>query len=259
MSGPDFPHYHRIFLQLRERILRGEYVAGDKVPGEEELAALYGVSRITTKRALNELEDAGFVARERGRGTIVKKLGPDSPSLDGSLESLEASNRMIGRSEVRVLEFAVVAPPPAAAKALRTKRGEDVQLIRRLRFAEGQAFCLVTTYLPSFIGRTMNADDLAKHMLIELIERAGVVVERAEQSVTATLADAETASLLGIANGAPLLHVSRTVFAADDVAVEHFTALFRPDLYHISMRLSAKVGRGVADESTDESAFQITA
>lgn len=258
MAPASFPHYHRIFLQLRERILRGDYLPGEKVPGEAELAALFGVSRITTKRALNELEDAGFVLREQGRGTIVAKLGPGSPSLDGTLESLEASNRMIGRSDVRLLDFSMVTPPPAVARALGVDHGEDVHRITRLRLVDGQPFCHVTAYVPPFIGETMSAEDLTAHMLVELIERAGVVVERAEQSVSATLADAETAALLGVVDGAPLLRVSRTVFAAGDVAVEHFTALFRPDLYHISMSLSARAGRS-ADEGGDESAFQITA
>lgn len=258
MAPASFPHYHRIFLQLRERIVRGDYLPGERIPGEAELAVMFGVSRITTKRALNELEDAGFVAREQGRGTIVRKLGPHSPSLDGTLKSLEASNRMIGRSDVKLLAFLTVTPPPAVARALGVDHGEDVHRITRLRLFDGQPFCHVTAYVPSFIGDTINAADLSAHMLVDLIERAGVVVARAEQSVSATLADAETAALLGVADGAPLLSVSRTVYAAGDAAVEHFTALFRPDLYHISMSLSARAGRG-ADERGDESAFQITA
>lgn len=65
------PLYHQIFLILKHRILEGELAAGDGVPGEQELAQIHGVSRITAKRALDELAAAGLVVRERGRGTSV--------------------------------------------------------------------------------------------------------------------------------------------------------------------------------------------
>ena len=65
------PLYHQIFLTLKNRIYSGMLGPGDPVPGEQELCGEFGVSRITAKRALNELADAGLVVRERGRGTRV--------------------------------------------------------------------------------------------------------------------------------------------------------------------------------------------
>ena len=77
---PALPRYHQIFLLLREAIRDGVYAADQQVPGEMELAAQYGVSRITTKRALNELERAGLVTRERGRGTRVRRSAVEAVS-----------------------------------------------------------------------------------------------------------------------------------------------------------------------------------
>jgi len=65
------PLYHQIYLLLRERIRRGELRSGTVLPGEQELARAFRVSRITVKRALNELAGERLVTRHRGRGTIV--------------------------------------------------------------------------------------------------------------------------------------------------------------------------------------------
>lgn len=259
MSPASLPQYHRIFLQLRERILEGDFHPGDRLPGEVELAAQFGVSRITTKRALNELERAGFVSREQGRGTLVSASNLESPAFDGTLESLEASNRVIGNSAVRVLDFSLVTPPPAVRRALGTADGALAYRIRRVRAADGTPFCHVTAYVPESIGRTFSPGHLETTMLVDLIERSGAIVERAEQSVSATIADAETAVLLAVDPGAPLLRVTRTAYAAGNRPVEHFTALFRPDRYRISMELSRRPAPHSAAKRAAGSLFQITA
>ena len=65
------PLYHRIYVILRERILNGTYQVGETLPSEAELMDRFGVSRITARRALDELSGEGLVARARGRGTQV--------------------------------------------------------------------------------------------------------------------------------------------------------------------------------------------
>jgi GntR family transcriptional regulator len=254
VSAPDLPRYHRIYLQLRERIIEGNYLPGDRLPGEMELAERYGVSRITSKRALNELERAGLVSRERGRGTLVRGGAIQASSFDGTLESLAAANRAIGETAVRLLDFTGVPPPPAVRAALRTGEDESVWRIVRMRsFADGTPFCHVTAYVPHDIGRTFSPAALETTMLVDLIERTGAVVEHAEQTVGATIASHEMAGLLGIDPAAPLLRLTRTAHAAGHRPVEHIAALFRPDRYSISMRLSRRSG------AAEDEHFHITA
>jgi DNA-binding transcriptional regulator YhcF (GntR family) len=66
------PLYHQIYELLRKKILDGEYARGSCLPGERELGEIFGVSRITTVRALNELAANGLVIRSRGKGTLVQ-------------------------------------------------------------------------------------------------------------------------------------------------------------------------------------------
>ena len=81
------PLYHQIYLILRDKIAGGAYRGGDLLPSEEGTARQFGVSRITAKRALNELADAGYVVRERGRGTRVVDDRP-APPVRANVEGL---------------------------------------------------------------------------------------------------------------------------------------------------------------------------
>jgi len=87
------PLYHQVYLILRNKILTGEYGFGALLPSEQETSETFGVSRITAKRALNDLAGDGLVLRERGRGTKVVFHAPTPPvkaNVEGLLENLLA-------------------------------------------------------------------------------------------------------------------------------------------------------------------------
>lgn len=87
------PLYHQIALIFRQKILNGYYAIDDRLPTEKEITAEYGVSRITAKRALDDLAQEGLVVRERARGTRVSYAGgmqPVKSSVEGVLENLLA-------------------------------------------------------------------------------------------------------------------------------------------------------------------------
>ncbi len=232
------PLYHQIYLVLRNKIVDGELGDGDLLPSEEETARAFGVSRITAKRALNELAEDGLVIRERGRGTRVTRKAPAPPvraSVEGLLENLMAMGL---ETEVELLEFGYCRPGDEVRAALGCGPDEQVQRTVRIRRLEGEPFSYLTTYVPEKIGRTYDRDELASTPLLTLLERGGVVVGRAEQTITATLADATVAPRLGVDLGAPLLRIGRVVFDQQDRPVEHITGLYRPDRYQYRMELS---------------------
>lgn len=242
-SGP-VPLYHQIFLILRNRIYGAELSEGDLVPGEQELAAEFGVSRITAKRALNELADAGLVVRERGRGTRVIKR-PPVPAVTSSIEGWLENISLMGLStEARVLDFDYVPASDEIAQALEVEAGTEVQRAVRVRRLDGEPMSYLVTYVPADIGRQYGRDDLNVTPLLHLLERAGVDVASARQTISATLADAEVAANLSIHAGAPLIEVRRVVRDRSERPVEYIRVLYRPDLYHFEMSM-----RRVREES----------
>jgi GntR family transcriptional regulator len=232
------PLYHQIYVVLRERIMSGVYGFGRVLPGEQEISGTFGVSRITAKRALNELADGGFVKRERGRGTRVIHR-PAVPPVEASVEGLLENLLTMGlETEVDLVDFGYVRADAEVAGALGCAEGAVVQRAVRVRHLDGAPFSHLTTHVPEDIGRSFSRDDLASKPLLALLERSGVVVGRAEQIISATLADAAVSRALGVEFGAPLLSIRRMVFDEAGRAVEFISALYRPDRYQYRMSLS---------------------
>jgi GntR family transcriptional regulator len=233
------PLFHQLFLVLREQIVDGTYPYGSFLPGEQQLAAEYDVARVTAKQALDKLATDGLVKRRRGSGTsVVYRLRPSQPTIEGSVDSLLNDVRPLARQTIRVLSFEYIPAPHYVADALRLSPGDEVQRVSRVRRTAGKPFSLLTTYVLKDIGNTFGRADLAENSLLTLLERAGVKVTSADQRLIATLADARSAELLDVEVGAPLLKIVRTIYDGDKRPVELLHALFRPDLYQYRMLLS---------------------
>ncbi len=231
------PLYHQIYVVLRNRIVSGQIEPGARLPGEQELAETFGVSRITAKRALNELASSGLVIRERGRGTRVVH-SPPRPAVRTALEGwLENISLMGVATDATVLEFDYVPATKEVAEALDLAEGDSVQRAVRVRSLAGESLSYLTTWLPREIGEAFDADDLQRLPLLHLLERAGIKVSAARQTVTATLADPAVAAALAIDAGAPLLEVSRIVSDTAGRPVEYIRVLYRPDRYQFEMDL----------------------
>lgn len=238
------PLYHQIFLILRNRIYGGELSEGDLVPSEQDLTTEFGVSRITAKRALNELADAGLVVRERGRGTRVVKR-PPAPAVTSSIDGwLENVSLMGVATRAQVLDFEYLPASEDIAQALDLEAGTEVQRAVRVRWLDEQPMSFLVTYVPADIGRQFERADLDVKPLLHLLERAGVDVSSAQQTISATLADSEVAAALSIHAGAPLIEVRRVVRDRLERPVEYIRVLYRPDLYHFEMSM-----RRVREES----------
>ncbi|MHA1537737.1 MAG: GntR family transcriptional regulator [Alphaproteobacteria bacterium] len=232
------PLYHQIYTILRDEIVNGGYANGDILPSEFELTQAYGVSRVTAKRALNELAADGLVSRERGRGTVVRFEAASAP-VQASVEGLIENLLQMGlKTSVRLISFDYIPASNRIARALGCDAGEEVQRAIRVRSLEGEPFSHLTTHVPADIGRSYSRGDLASLPLLGLLERCGVVVSSARQTLTASLADARIAPLLDVQAGAPLLRITRTVYDQDASAVEHITGLYRPDRYQYQMKLN---------------------
>ena len=231
------PLYHQIYLILHDKIVSGAFLADDIVPGEQALVRQFGVSRITAKRALNELAASGLVVRQRGRGTRVIASASAEPVRVGVEGLLENLLEMGLKTEVRLREFGYVPASPDVARALGVAPGAIVQRALRSRSVKGKPFSYLITYVPESIGRTYSKRDLAARPLLALLERSGVRIGSADQTISATLADTEVAPVLDVEVGAPLLRIRRIVFDQGGRAVEYIVGLYRPDRYQHRLKL----------------------
>jgi len=244
------PLYHQIYLLLRERIVSGQLEAGALLPGEQEMARQLGVSRITVKRALNELASRGLVERRRGRGTSVAGSAV-IPLVASAFDTLvESLQRMGLRTDVELLDVAELAADALVAERLEIKAGVIVQRAVRLRRLNGQPFSHLVNHIPLRIARQFSAQDLASGSMLTLLERAGAPAQEAEQWISAVGAPAPIASALDVSPGAPLLRIDRVMRGPRRRPVQYIEAHYRPDRFHYHVR-AQRSGRGGGDWTHD--------
>jgi GntR family transcriptional regulator len=228
----------RLYLLLKEQILKGTLSPGHRLPSEPQLAMQHRLSRVTIRRALDGLEQDGLIRRQPGAGTFVLDARPRK-GVVGDLSNMLAHLVAMGRAtRANLLSFGYMPAPQAVAAGLRLAEGERVQHSIRVRYIDDTPFSHLTTYVPERIGSTYSEADLASTPLLTLLERSGVVADRASQTVTATLAGPEIAELLQVEIGSPLLSMTRVVFDDQGRGVEYLQALYRPDLHSFQMEMT---------------------
>ena len=240
-QSPEGGKARRVYLVLRDEILSGVHPRGALLPGELRLAERHGVSRVTVRRALDALAADGLIERRAGAGTVVAQGGWPQTGIAADFATLMPQLVHMGQSTTaRLLAYGHVDPPAAVAEALRcTGRVQRAVRVRRI----GEApFSHLTTHIPEDIAHDFSEADMATTPLFRLLERSGVVVDHADQSISATLATPEVAEALDLAPGAALIALTRVVYDAAGRGVEHLAALYRPDRFRLEMTLQ-RVGR----------------
>lgn len=195
----------RIAEQLRREIAE-RYEADELLPPEPVLAARFGVSRLTLRRAVEELVAEGLVRREHGRG--VRVLGPDlvyaiDPATRFTLRLEEAG--LEGRT--RILAAARIAAEGGVARRLEVAPGRPVARIETLRLAADLPLCLITHFVAMPEGETVLAGYRGGSLHAFLAERHGLTLERRTSLVTARLPSPEDARLLRMPATRPVLRV----------------------------------------------------
>jgi len=247
-TAMPLPKYHQIYLVLREQLREGRFDAG--LPGEMQLVQQFGVARITIRRALEQLAQEGLIERTPGRGTrpLRQDVAAPAPSAPGRRQGDGQQARLTGllenlvtmglRTTVQVLGVEVLPAPDDVAKALRLPPGEPVQKAERVRSTEAGPLSHLTTWVPHRIAHAFGKKELARKPILVLLEESGVQVGRAEQTISARLADADMARHLDVSVGSALLAVRRLIYDDKDQPVQWLHGLYRPDRYEYQMQLS---------------------
>jgi GntR family transcriptional regulator len=221
--------HRKVSLVLSDGIASGRYRTGEPLPGEEALAKMFQVSRVTIRRALADLDAAGLIERKHGLGTFVRKKA--DPRDTSPMNRLVSQISQAGKLAVDVIEFDYRTPPEGVRKLLKLAPGEDAQRVVRVRRNKAGPIMHLTTYVPAAIGRTYARKDLERTPLYELLARAGKTYRKAQEAVGACLADPVVAPLLKVDVGTALLFVQRILSTEDDEPVEYLELRASPDIY----------------------------
>jgi GntR family transcriptional regulator len=242
-AAPKSLLYSRVETVLAGEITDGVLKVGGQLPTEDDLIARFEVSRITVRRAIQNLVARGLVEIRRGKGTFVAlpKITQDLTELSGFVEDMHALGR---KPAARVIGKEIVTADATVASHLALTKGERVVRIRRVRLADGVPLSFDETYLPLNIGRKIITNNLKVEPIFSLLERKyGVPLIEAEYKLEAVAAEAEVAAALRVKQGSPIFRIERTSYSTGDRPVDYEKLYYRGDLVRFVTRLARKISR----------------
>jgi GntR family transcriptional regulator len=232
------PYYIQLMAILKEKVQTGVWVPGDQIPGEQELCALYRVSRTVVRQALREMELEGVINRRKGKGTFISlpKISEGlAQKLTGFYQDMVERGLKPG---TKVLHQNVTTASEKVAGFLNIRTSEDVIDILRLRYINSEPIQLVTTYIPFELCPSLATADLSNRSLYEFLEtECGILLAKGRRYIEAVLANENEAELLGVERGAPLLMLDSISYSENGRPVEYYHALHRGDRSRFEVEL----------------------
>lgn len=232
------PLYHQLYSVLKAAILDGTIPYDTQMPTEQQLAATFDVSRITAKRAMDELANEELIARYRGKGSHVTyqfKPKPVQAPLVGMLENLIEMGK---HSKVRVLSVEQVVPPAEVRDALGLDSEAIVHRVVRVRSnEEGEPYAYYVSHTKG-ITRGFTKRNMEKTPRLDVIRENGIELTKVEQTISAVNASHTIAAELDVEPGAALLSILRMSSNADGQVVDILDCLYNPLRFTYKMELS---------------------
>jgi DNA-binding GntR family transcriptional regulator len=233
--------YQAVYFDLQKKILAGDFPEGAKIPSEEELCKIHKVSRITVRRALEDLVRLGFVYKLRGQGTFVLRSKPVVERYRGVSQTVVPE----GSNITNCIEEDVLYPPDSdVAKSFTpffkatSKDDGGIARLRILSFLDDNPYALMSIFMPQNVSELISRKMLYSKTFIEAYEAVvGEKIATIQRSVSAVIPDEEQCSLLGTSPGTAHLWTKNVVLLKDDSPVAMNYALYNGNVYDFAVEL----------------------
>jgi GntR family transcriptional regulator len=245
------PLYTQVREALRERILDHTYAPHAQLPAEDALGSMFGVSRITVRQALNDLQKEGVIFKVAGKGTFVAKakIFQELSQLEGFSEAMsrqghhivnQVLSHVLKTADERVAEvFGIVGDAP----------DKTITEIKRIRYLDGAPVSLEVTYLRPAIGERLRSEDLEHRDIFLILENDyGIALGAANVQIGAISADKTLATALQVAPGTALLRIERLTHTAEGLPLDYEYLYFRCDTFQYRLQVARHSGKPSALE-----------
>lgn len=213
------PLHYQLSKTLQEEIHSGNFKQGDLFATEKSLMERFGVSSTTIRRVLQDLVQKGYLYRQVGKGTFVRRahieesLGP----LSTFFEEMEKRGL---RPTSDILTVRMQKADQQLANKLQVAESDSIYFIKKLLIANKEPIGILNSYWPVHIGRELIKYDISAIGLFYIVENVlGIKLREAEATIEAALATEEESLLLEIPKGNPILLMKRVVYSADGKTV----------------------------------------
>jgi GntR family transcriptional regulator len=233
------PLYAQLAEILKNQILSRRWEPGFKLPSERELCEQYNVSRITVRKALNDLAVQNLIHSVPGKGNFVSL-----PQMREPLRPLSSFTEDMSRRGYipysRIMKAEIFRADQAAAEKLKVPQGTEVILLERLRMVAPDqiAIAIQKTLLPHFRCPNLLDFDLEKRSLFEVLRQEyHLVLSRAETIISARMANPLEVEQLAITKPAAVLVSDQVTYLDSGEIIEFVNTVFRSDLYQLSVMM----------------------
>lgn len=227
------PAYYQLKEAIHTKIKDGEIQPGERLLSENQLSELFNVSRMTVRKATDQLVEEGLLLREQGKGTFVKKLNYEK--LERDLSKLSSLTSDLGRSKYKivttVLKEEVVSASKEIAGRLDINAGDKVIKLARLRESDSQPIIWETSFIPFKVCPHLIEEDLNGSLFSILEEKYGLKISDANTSIEAILADEFIAEMLQMGKNQPVVKVEQVTYLSDGRAIQFVVSFSRGDKY----------------------------
>jgi GntR family transcriptional regulator len=236
------PRYVQLRRRLEAGIRDGILAPNTSLPPERELAQMTDLSRVTVRKAIQELAEKGLIEQRQGSGSFVREVETRVEQSLSHLTSFTEDMKRRGLDTTSTwLERGIFMPSPEEMLALGLRSGESVARISRIREAGGRPMALERAALP--LDVLPNPLDVTTS-LYAILDARGLRPVRAVQKISAINLPAKDAELLGVAEGTAGLSIERSSYLASGRMIEYTRSLYRGDAYDFvaELRLSTSEG-----------------
>ena len=231
------------YLQLKSKLIHaiegGDLPAGTALPSERELADKVGLSRMTVRRAFEELVSDKLVEQRQGSGTYVLGERLEQP-VDRVLGFTDEVKNLGHKPGSRLLAAAKISAEVHVASALELDADSHILKITRLRTADGEPLAIQTSHLvPELLGLSLERLKRLGSLYRAIEVQYKLRPQRARQTVSARMPTKREAHLLNMANQVPVLAQERLTFDGEGKPFEYVESAYRGDRYRMALDLSA--------------------
>lgn len=228
------PLYAQLAALLRQRIARGDWQLGARLPSQDQLTREFAVAHVTVRQAIKLLENDGLLLSRQGRGTFVTGRGAERRlQVQTTLHNLV---QMLQGDEPQLLNVAENHATPRLTDADGIAAPSYVHM-RRVHLRDGIPYCVILIYLDERVFRLAPERFRSEVMIPILVSLPGVRIAQARQALTIGSADPEIAAHLNIAVHAPVAFVRRVFRSPDGTAIYLGEVTYRGDLVQLDMDL----------------------
>ena len=224
--------YFVVKQEVAANIKSGKYDPSQPIPSERELMDIFQVSRITVRKAIDELVNDGILYRIQGKGTYIKQLENKTNLISLTSCTEDVLNHNMHPSK-RLVSLEKIKPDLDLAKLLEITVEDSVFVIGRIQYADDNALNYTKTHIPEKIFPNIDRFDLGNMSLYTLMEKEyGVQITKAQRTLEAVKAKGIQAQYLGVEPGDPIIYFECTTYGivnGEEVPIEFFKCYYRTD------------------------------